>query len=156
MNTIWLAILIFNFTINDGYCVKKKRYEGFVFSKNHFLLMTVGDDFSRYTPSLEDITKSENILSRGICRMNIQHINQSNDCPVIDKKMRKYKRQYFGFINSKGDKVLWINFIWSKYVSKDGLTDDVILVNDGCSYYWNVKVDLSNDSLYDLHINGRG
>jgi hypothetical protein len=87
--------------------------------------------------------------------LNVDLLNQVDGCPVIHKKLTKYKRQYVGIINQNGDMVVWVNFIWAK--DKDSikkLGDEIIIILDGCSYYWNVKVNLSSENLFDLSING--
>jgi hypothetical protein len=87
--------------------------------------------------------------------LNKDLLNQVGNCPVIHKKLSKYKRQYVGTKTENGDKVIWINFIWSK--DKDALvklSEEIIIVLDGCSYYWSVKVNLTTGKLFDLSING--
>jgi hypothetical protein len=84
--------------------------------------------------------------------LNAQYINQQKGCPVIHKNLSHYSRQYVGYIDQEGAKVIWINFLWSKYNDRD-LSKDVIEVHDGCSYYWNIKIDITNNRAYNLDIN---
>ena len=84
----------------------------------------------------------------------MHHINQVGT-PVIDKKLRKYTRQYVGFLSNTGEKVLWVNFVWDKD-SRERLSQDIISVNDGGSYYWNVEINITNQKVYNLDVNGYG
>jgi hypothetical protein len=74
---------------------------------------------------------------------------------VIDRKLKKYCRQYVGFVNSKGERVIWINLFWNKDLIDDA-AKDIIRVNDGCSYYWNVGVNIDRKLICDLQVNGNG
>ena len=39
---------------------------------------------------------------------------------------------------------------------KDRAKYELINVNDGCSYYWNVEVNISTKTLSNLQVNGKG
>jgi hypothetical protein len=56
-------------------------------------------------------------------------------------------------VNTKGERILWVNFIWHKKVGSQ-LSKEIISVLDGCSNYWEVKINLSTGEVYDLFING--
>jgi hypothetical protein len=134
--------------------IKTKCFEGYIFSKNYNGILPLGN-FKRFTPSESDVENAEKILKKQIRSLNVDLLNQVDGCPVIHKKLTKYKRQYVGIINQNGDMVVWVNFIWAK--DKDSikkLGDEIIIILDGCSYYWNVKVNLSSENLFDLSING--
>ena len=83
-----------------------------------------------------------------------RNINQSKGCSNINRKRGKYCR-HFGFINTKGEKLIWINLFWNKDL-RDKAKYDLISVNDGCSYYWNVEVNITTKTLSNLQINGNG
>ncbi len=135
--------------------VKQKKYQGYVFPKEYSSnLMHLEDLKERFTPSDSDITKAEVTLIGQIKTINKSRLNQSGSCPIIDQNLPKYKRQYIGYINQNGDKVIWINFIGGKEINNaDRLGQNIIVVLDGCSYYWNIKVNISQGQLYDLYIN---
>ena len=42
-------------------------------------------------------------------------MNQVDNCPVINKKLKPYRRQYFGYIDSNGDKIIYVTFNWDRY-----------------------------------------
>jgi len=135
--------------------IKGKCFEGFIFDKSNEVLISVDNQKERYTPSNGDIIEAEKILYGQIEKLNYNRINQTNKNPIIHKKLSKYKRQYVGFKTINDEKIIWINFIWNKdYYERLG--NDVIFVYDGGSYFWNVKVNISNQSLFDLDVNGNG
>lgn len=155
MKFLWIFSILFFLTDNVPSFVKGKGYEGYIFPENHFVMVSVENQKSRYTPSESDVRTAEQLLKKGIAILNKTHANQIGHCPIIEKNLEKYKRQYVGFINKEGQKILWINFIWNKNLGPQ-LSEDIISVLDGCSYYWNIKVNISNMALYDLKVNGMG
>lgn len=139
--------------IDEGY-IKIGRVKGYIFPKEQKLYIEA-DENIRYTPSREDITKVEETLKEKLGEANKNQPNQGKDCPVIHKNLLKYSRQYVGYINESGEKIVWINLIWDKGKETESrLSKDVIIILDGCSYYWNIKVNLTKETLYDLQVNG--
>jgi hypothetical protein len=108
----------------------------------------------RFTPTRLEIDKAEIALHNNLQTLNKQLVNQSST-PIIHKNLHKYKRQYFGYINKNGDRILLINCLWSmdKEDTVLWLTGRII-VHDGGSYYWNIKFNLDKNELFDLDING--
>ncbi len=106
----------------------------------------------RFTPTKQDIDKAEVALNRDLKTLNRQNLNQTST-PVIHKKLRKYKRQYFGYIDKNGERILLINCFWDKESERNWLNNRVVVL-DGGSYYWNVKYNIDKDKLFDLQING--
>lgn len=142
--------------INDSIYIEQKKFSGYIFNEKHIVFMSIEDEKERYTPTNEDIILAEQILKKEISCKSKYLFKQIENDPIINKKLIKYIRQYVGFINKSDDKIIWINFIWKGKFTKEELAKDIIKVNDGGSYYWNVKVNLKTKNLSDLNINGRG
>lgn len=108
----------------------------------------------RFTPTRAEIDQAETALQIELSNLNKDLINQTSS-PIIHKNLNKYKRQYFGFIDKNGNRILLINSFWTKQkeISSGWLTGR-ILVLDGGSYYWTVKFNLDTEKLFDLVING--
>ena len=148
--------------------IKTQKYEGVIFSKDYITWSFPNSD-NRFTPTMSEVDYAEMILRKWIKETNNEKLNQVGNCPVIDRKLYKYKRQYFGFINSTGDKVIYINCFlenngfwgfWDKNILKEPednkwKTEEKIVL-DGCSNYWTIKVDLREKTLFDLKVNGIG
>lgn len=130
-----------------------KPYKGVIVSKEVDIF--VDDKREWFEPTLKEVKKAEQMLANQIEELNKEELNQGNkECPVIDKNLDKYIRQYIGYINTSGEKIILINMLWAKDVGYGGLNSEYILVFDGCSHYWKVKVNLSSGKVYDLEING--
>lgn len=112
------------------------------------------DGGERFTPSRAEVDKAEHALTVQLAKLNADRQNQYVT-PVIDKNLSKYRRQYFGYMDKKGNKILFINCFWKR--DKEGellWLKERIRVLDGGSYYWNVKYDVGEDGLFDLEVNG--
>lgn len=136
--------------------IKGNCFEGYIFPKTYTGFIPVGDILDRFTPQQTDILEAEKILNEQLINLNKNLLNQTGSCPIIHKKLKKYKRQYIGAMTENGDSIIWINFIWEK--DKDSIkkcSDEILIILDGCSFYWNVKVNLTKEKLFDLSINGQ-
>jgi hypothetical protein len=156
MNKLLISICLILFLTNESILINGKDFTGYIFDKNHSVLMTVDNQSKRYSPSKEDVFLAESIIKNKLKCLNANLINQGDNCPIIHKKTKKYIRQYVGFINNRNEKIIWINFVWKDKFSDDKISKDIIQVMDGCSYYWNIKVNLNTKTLNDLNINGQG
>jgi len=110
-----------------------------------------------FTPTREDINNVELALRERLKELNYELSNQAST-PVIHKNLKKYRRQYFGYINDSGQRILLINSFW-KSRSEDyhkSWLNRMIIVFDGGSYFWNIKYNLDTDELFDLLVNGYG
>jgi hypothetical protein len=103
-----------------------------------------------------DLDKIDSLLNKCIADYNTQ---QEKDPALQFKKdkseylidLKKYKRQYVAVTNDKGEKEVWINCFcfddpyWKTYI---------IEVNDGGNCFFNLKINLSADTCYNLLVNG--
>lgn len=157
MKLLLLNILTFVFTVNiqPSCLIKGKRFKGYVFDKEHFVLMNIDDQSKRYTPNKQDVFLVESLIKDRLKSMNVSLENQGGECPVIHKNLKKYVRQYVGFVTKNGERVVWINFIWKPSMNdEERLPKDIVTPLDGCSHYWNIKVNLDKGEVFDLIING--
>ncbi len=141
--------------------VKGKGYSGYIFKKEHFekehfVILFIENQQGRFTPTPEEVEVAEKMLKARLPELNKHKINQYGTCPNIEKKLKKYTRQYVGLMNKTNEKVVWINFIMIDKRDNFNASEDIIHVFDGCSYYWNVKVNLTTGEVFDLDVNGRG
>ncbi|KAF0202933.1 MAG: hypothetical protein FD170_1510 [Bacteroidetes bacterium] len=129
---------------------KTKQFEAAIFPANYFDLLPE----QRFTPATREIDTAEAALSNNLKTLNKELVNQSST-PIIHKNLHKYKRQYFGYIDKNGDRILLINCFWAMGKNCNDLwLTDRIMVLDGGSYFWNIKFNLDTNELFDLNING--
>ena len=149
--------------------VKYGKSRGTIFNDKYpfvnFLMLEL-DSTKRWTPNASDIQLAENILKAEIKKANKNKPNQMDGCPIIHRHLSDYFRQYVGLINDKGHKVIHINMAWDKFTLKDKIVgnsdsrldfkSDYSITMDGCSYYWDVSVDLDHKKLFGFGVNGVG
>ena len=107
---------------------------------------------ARFTPTVEEVRVAEHALNAQLMELNKDLANQEGSV-IIHRNLRKYKRQYFGYIDKTGQKVLLINNFWKKIEHTDWLNSKVSVL-DGGSHYWSVKYSINNRMLFDVAVNG--
>jgi hypothetical protein len=66
--------------------------------------------------------------------------------------LKKYKRQYVAVVNKKGEKEVWINCFCETWNSD--WKKEIMMVDDGGKCFFNLKINLSKLSYYQLRVNG--
>lgn len=144
--------------------IKKGRVTGVVFKENATCFLCLQDK-KRFTPTIEEIEKAELILKRNLKTINQKRINQVHKCPIIHNHLKSYRRQYFGYIDKNGNKIIYVTFNWNRYnlldrirgYSKDESDNwkkEKEMVLDGCSYHWEIKINIDTKELFEFGING--
>lgn len=110
----------------------------------------------RFTPTNAEIDTAESALAKDIKTLNTPMINQYRT-PIIHKKIGKYRRQYFGYLDQSGHKILLINcFYDKKYNDHVYWLDSKVTVLDGGSYYWSIHFDMNTKKFFEFYVNGAG
>jgi hypothetical protein len=135
--------------------INGSNYHGYNFHESWDVDFTIENQDGRYTPTEEDIAEAERLIQKRIAYVNRYHINQEGLCPVIDEHMRRYERQYVGFTDITGCRIVWANFVWDENAA-ERLTQDIVLTEGGCGHYWHVKVNLTTGKVYGLEVNSDG
>ena len=111
----------------------------------------------RFTPSEDDISATESALQSQLKAFNkkLPKINLVGG-PDVYKNLKKYSRQYFGFVNERGEKIIFINSIWNEILSKDEseLTTEFFQVFDGGNRFWQAKINITTHKLFNFCVNG--
>lgn len=71
---------------------------------------------------------------------------------IID--LKKYKRQYVACLNTKKQKVVWVNCFCSSR-DNDDWKSEVLLVRDGGICYFNLKIIIEQKTYYEFMVNSR-
>ena len=130
--------------------VKTKSSNG-VIMPNTCLTYSLPKGVSRFSPAKEEIIKIEELLKIRITKINKEHPNQFNKSEYLENNLLKYNRQYFGYINEKGEKVVYINLFKE---SIDCEMDAELIVLDGCSDYWQISFVSDKQEFKDFSVNG--
>lgn len=129
------------------------QFKGVIFSADYELPIFDHADKSRFTPTVDEVMKFEKELERRIKEINKNRPNQGRHYgPIIDKNLDKYSRQYAGFINDKGERVIHAGLNWKR--NDEEWKTDFILVFDGGSYHWTIRYNLDKDEFFHFGVNG--
>jgi len=173
-NILFFIIVLFTFPFNlfsqnknhDSICedaiyVKTDDYEGVIFGPKCLkrLLIKDGDtiDEPRWIPTMQDIENAEKLIRNYVTKKSKHHlVNQGNGCPIIYQNFDKYVRQYYGTYNKKGQKILEVNFLWREYAYETEWKCVRLMIFDGCSFYWDISVNMNKKKCFDYWVNGIG
>lgn len=129
---------------------KTKNFDVAIFPKTYLEFLPE----KRFTPTKVEIDLAELELRSYLKPINSKRINQIST-PIIHRKLKKYRRQYFGYIDKNGDEILLINSFWKESSDKKEIwLNQFIRVLDGGSYYWEIKYNITKGKLFDLAVNG--
>ena len=99
----------------------------------------------RYMP---DIGIAEQI------EMALKSFIQDSD-NFIANNLQLYTKQYFGYITSTGDSIIWINCFHDEEIKMDEYwKSSFVSMYDGGHNYFKVRYNLSRREFFDLWING--
>ncbi|MCA0238689.1 MAG: hypothetical protein LCH81_20115 [Bacteroidetes bacterium] len=117
------------------------KNESVVFTENYHPPIKLPAGTKLFTPSIQDIIQSEQIL---IEQYNILMKKEGwQEQKNIKRKYYKYKRQYIGFLDSKGDKKIIVNLLNFKRCKKPDANypnwDSEYLVGFGSYYEKNTR-----------------
>jgi hypothetical protein len=147
-------ILKFDKLSSTSVYVKGNDFEGVVFAKNKSLDIDTGivPPSKRFTPNSEDILLGEKLLHTDMDTCN----NSWKEAKYVHRMLRKYIRQYIGYVNEKGEHIIYINaFIREPdFISKKDWLDHIPIVMDGGNSYWRIKINLNTKELFKFNING--
>lgn len=134
-----------------AYLIRNNNSIGEVFKEN-FETNEIDKLLKRFTPTIEEINQAENIL-----KLNFKKSNKSKDGRFISRNLKDYKRQYLGYINSNGDKMLHVSFDLNKNNKKQddrSWKEEYKIILDGGVSYWIAIINLKTNKLESFAING--
>ena len=149
---IGFALLCMNGYSKESTLVKGKGYIGYAFNKEHFVFMSIDNQKERYTPTKEDVIRIEKTLKDSIG--SVLKKQRYSNISINRNRLKKYNRQYVGFITNNGDVVIWINLLKSKEIDDVELSKDIVTVSDGGEKYWSIFINITKNTLYGVRING--
>ena len=152
-----LIILIFcQFAIAQTVIPFEKK--GVIFSDKYEFYMF--NDLKRFTPTFSEIEGLEKLLLQKIKLINQNKPNQNHQ-PLIHRNLGKYKRQYIGYYNEKGERIIYVNFLCKGYKDYDLNGNEIepwktqwLQIFDGGSHYWQIKYYPELKIFFDFSVNG--
>jgi len=161
--SISLKIIIFLFVLSILACGKitekqpPRKDSTYTLGSDQAVIETTGDmewvfgkNYKPWTPTESDIQKAENLITQCFNDQKRGTVNR-----LLNRKPEDYCRQFFGAINEKGEKIIWINCFCKDQITsfKDWKTK-LRVVSDGGNCFFNMKVNIDKNDYYDVMVNG--
>ncbi|MBL7996975.1 hypothetical protein JNM05_16535 [bacterium] len=160
------GITVTNSVVPNILNIKGHDFEGIILTAGYIMPQPSDTIINRFTPTREEIEFLEKIIEDSIKYLNRDRLNQDNSNPVIDENLHKYFRQYVGFLDANGNKIIFVNMLWNRWSLRDrfkgfadpreGLHDGFVQVFDGGSRYWQIKVNITLKVIAEFSVNGNG
>jgi hypothetical protein len=113
-------------------------------------------DSLKYKPATltqDDLTSIDSLIIVCITSHNDElNLPEQYKDYEIDLKATDYKRQLVAVTNSMGEKEVWINCLCR--IRDSSWKTQIHSIKDGGPCYFNLKVNLTTRSCYDLYVNG--
>lgn len=101
----------------------------------------------------EDLSTMDSLVTICVTNYNKElNLPEEHKDYEIDLKGRDYKRQLVAMINSKREKEVWVNCFC--HTRDNSWKTQIRDVHDGGPCYFNLKVNLTTKTFFDLSING--
>jgi hypothetical protein len=146
------TIVKFDKVSHSSVYVKGNDFEGVIFSKEKSIDTYQVSATERFTPSPGDIILIERLLHKNLDTC----LNSWKEARYVHSRLKKYIRQYIGYINQKGERIVYINaFIRDpNFINKKEWLDHIPIVEDGGNSFWRIKINLNTHQLFEFGING--
>jgi hypothetical protein len=149
ISLLFLSTLTFAQT-KGGY-VKGGDYEGANFSGKHMISKNK-NILSYFTPTSEEIDSLEAKIEVRLTELKTTKTDLEFPTFIIDN-LKDYKRQYFGYVNEKGERIIYFNFFHNSG-NVYGWREGEVVIKDGGYYYWRMKWNLTTNDIIDFYVNG--
>lgn len=134
--------------------IKEKHFEGYIFSKECSLCgFPPGDN--RFTPSVEDVKKAEQMIHENADTIvgESRRFFLKRDA-IKKRRLKKYKRQYWGEISPNGDYVLRVTFSCRGINMSAKERCEISVPFDGGTCFFELDIDMKRNKIIKIEING--
>ena len=133
--------------------IRGRGYIGYVIPKDNFVEYF---DFhalkTRITPTQEQIKRVETIL-----KDSVEQVVGGLGPNIKKRILGRYHRQYIGFVNNKGETIIYINLVKAPNKEVRGeMKKELYWVLDGEDDYWQIYINIDTKELFGLSVNGPG
>ena len=98
---------------------------------------------------IDEYNQAQEIELRNLRKAQPKYAFHTNNFLI---NLSSYKHQLIAVVNDKGEKVIWVNCFCDDY--KINWHRHIVKVYDGGNCFFNVKINLTRQTWYDLMVNG--
>ncbi len=119
------------------------------------LWISIDTTHQLFTPSIDEIVLAKKLSIQHIDSLEQIRKNKNSDLgKILRFNHSDYYRQYIGYIDNKGNRVIFINAICSASGDRNDLKKTWWFVLDGGSCYYQIRIDLKGKKCFDFAVNG--
>ena len=142
--------------------VENSNFTGAIFPAEYNFLDSFLKDEKRFTPTEAEILDIEKKLRLQIRKLENQGLRKKNRKQYVAQHLKNYVRQYTGYYDQDGNRIIYINSIWSEsanvidYGAGETEPDWKIhwlRVMDCGIHCWNVKYNATRKRFIDFSAN---
>lgn len=136
----------------NAYLIRNNNSIGEVY-KDNFETNEIDKSLIRFTPTIIEVNQAELILNKEF----LNKIKREVDGKFIRKNLNNYKRQYLGYIDSKGEKIIFISFFLDKNIKKQEdqyWKEEYRIMFDGGASFWVAEINLKTSKVKNIFVNG--
>jgi len=160
-----LLILVFTVSIISyiQHPHKVVKHQSTIDTSRYAILKFKKDGYPNFDKNAEGTIVSADELEKIDALINRAVVNYNKKTTGLEEKIRNaasYYKQVIAVVNSKGEKEVWVNCFCdegSKSSMKKLIVSwkkDILLVSDGGSCYFNLKINLTKNTVYNFMVNG--
>lgn len=141
-------------------CFVTKKFKAVIFPDSYKSVWLYLDSFKRFTPNRLEVTQTEETLQHQIRRIVKSNNRKISSFEIKDRKrvyryFKHYKRQYFGYLNSKGERILLIHaYLGRKRLGPNDCDTEYFLIFDGGASVWDIEFNLETRTFSGFGTNG--
>jgi hypothetical protein len=116
---------------------------------------SIDPSLKKYTPTIEEIELAKSISIKYIDSLELSRkskIKNKSD-KLIDFEHNEYYRQYVGYYDKSGNKIIFINGCCESFADKFDINKMWVFVFGGGSCLFNALIDIDKKKCIDLNIN---
>ncbi len=128
------------------------KFEGVIFTKDYDSGAYINKRNKEFTPTINEIILAEKLLYKNLDTINNKWASS------VHKNLKTYLRQYFGYINVNGERIIYIYAFRKKDLPelRKQWLQNLIMVEDGGDNYWQIEINLNTKKLLSFGINSVG
>ncbi|GAB5523049.1 MAG: hypothetical protein Roseis2KO_09210 [Roseivirga sp.] len=150
LNILFLGVLVSCRVASDSI---QKGDQTVMLKGNDYVVFEYREDiFIPFKKSTKTTLSESELAEIEIILKKMVRENNSGAGSMSAISLKGKRRQYVPVINKNGEKEVWINFFCS--VRDDKWKGEIIAVFDGGNCFFNLKINLTEMTYYDLRVNG--
>jgi len=133
--------------------IKTDNYSGIIFDKHPF------NRSESFMPTEVEIHRLETLLEKRLVAVFGSDSDMSKESygfkTKIIEDITKYKRRYFGIVNTVKKKIIYVEFVHPDIITNDSWKSPKWGMDGGGYLFWSIRFNMESELFYDLWINAK-